>query len=468
MDTTTTTEDSSQTFESPHALKPERIPPWLKWGVPGVLLAIVLAFAYFHRKPTGNPYRTDKITRGGLHITVTATGTLQPTNEVDVGSELSGTIRKINVDFNDKVTAGQVLAELDTTRLSAQVQQMDSGLAAAKARVAQTEATLKESETTLERLKKVRELSNNKLPSQQDMDSAEAAVARGSADVSSAKAAVSQALATLDGARTDLGKAQIRSPINGVVLLRSVDQGQTVAATMQAPVLFTLAQDLKVMQLKVDVDEADVGKVQIGQHATFTVDAYPDRHFNARITQVHFAPSNQKSASSTSTTTASSTGVVTYETELEVDNSDLFLRPGMTATAVITVQEVDDALLAPNAALRFVPAEVKARIEQMRNRAGGGGGLTFMQPRPNIRPRNDPNSPLASMRGMARVWVIGPDGKPQMISFRAGTTDGQRTQIISVGNRMSPDMKPTPANPDDLKAGTELIVDVNETAQRKP
>ena len=240
--------------------------------------------------------------------------------------------------MNDVVKAGQVLAVLDTTRLKAQVLQAESSLASAEARVLQSDATVKEARANYARLLKVRELSGNKLPSQQDMDVAEATVARAEGEVAAAVASVAQARANLDAVRTDLSKTEIRSPINGVVLVRSVEPGQTVAASLQAPILFTLAEDLKKMELHVSVDEADVGSVEVGQQATFTVDAFPSRTFSAHITQVHFASSNtQKSSSASSSSgaaaSATSTGVVTYETVLEVDNSELLLRPGMTATA---------------------------------------------------------------------------------------------------------------------------------------
>src|SRR5690606_31005581 len=215
-------------------------------------------------------------------------------------SELSGTIAKVYVDVNDEVKAGQVLAELDTTRLEAQVLQAESSLSSAQARVLQADASAKEARANLARLLKVRELSGNKLPSQQDLDVSEASVARADGELAAAKAAVAQARANLETVRTDLSKTKIRSPINGVILVRSVEPGQTVAASLQAPVLFIMAEDLKKMELHVSVDEADVGSVALGQQATFTVDAYPNRRFSAHITKVHFASSNTKSSSSSS------------------------------------------------------------------------------------------------------------------------------------------------------------------------
>ncbi len=236
-------------------------------------------------------YKTQEAVRGNLTVIVTATGTLQPTNKVDVGSELSGIIKTVEVDHNGRVKVGQVLARLDTSKLEAQVTQSRAALESAKGKLLQTQATLKETRSKLGQLQKVRELSKNKVPSQSELHAAEAAFERARADEASAKAAVSQARATLEAKETDLSKTVIRSPINGIVLTRSVEPGQTVAASFQAPVLFTLAEDLTQMELNVDVDEADVGRVREGQKATFRVDAYPNRTFEARITQARYGSS---------------------------------------------------------------------------------------------------------------------------------------------------------------------------------
>jgi HlyD family secretion protein len=248
------------------------------------------------------------------------------------------------------------------------------------------------------------------VPSQQELDTAKAVLARAQADDASARAVVSQTQATLDANRTDLTKAVIRSPINGVVLKRSVEPGQTVAASFQAPVLFTLAEDLTQMELDVDVDEADVGQVQKGQEATFTVASYPNRTFPARITDVHYG----------SQTVA---GVVTYETVLKVDNSDLALRPGMTATAAITVKRVENALLVPNAALRFTPPVQEPRAST------GGGLLSKILPRP---PQPAPSAREEAQSGAKQqhVWIVR-NGQLDAISVTTGTTDGVMTEVTA-------------------------------------
>ena len=452
--------------------------PWKRWARWGAiaLVAIVVAYFIFGRSGSDKPkYVTQDVTTGDLTVTVTATGNLEPRNQVDIGSELSGTIRTVTVDVNDEVKAGQVLTKLDTTRLEAQVLQAQSSLASAEARVLQSLAGLKEARANLARLQKVRELSNNKLPSQQDMDVAESAVAQGEGEEAAARAAVAQAKANLDAVKTDLSKTDIRSPINGVVLVRSVEPGQTVASSLQAPVLFTLAEDLRKMELHVAVDEADIGSVEVGQDASFTVDAFPNRQFHAKITRVDFASNNtQKSSSGSSSSggsgsSATSTGVVTYETVLEVDNSDSLLRPGMTATAEIVTTSIQDATLVPNAALRFTPTGADAPGAP--NAQQSRGPLSALMP---TMPRRMFGG--GQQRGggrMGRVWVI-EDGKPALAIFKPGATDGRMTQVLprgekpNGGNRQGPmanDEKFKKALERKIEPGVKVIVD--EEAPKK-
>ena len=450
--------------------------PWKRWAGWGAaaLVAIVIGYFIFGRDGgSGTKYTTQEVTRGDLTVTVTATGNLEPRNQVDIGSELSGTIRSVAVDVNDTVKAGQLLTQLDTSRLEAQVLQAQSSLASAEARVLQTVAGSKEARANLARLQKVRELSGNRLPSEQDMDVAESAVARAEGEEAAARAAVAQAKANLDAVKTDLGKTDIRSPINGIVLVRSVEPGQTVAASLQAPVLFTLAEDLKKMELHVAVDEADIGSVEVGQKATFTVDAFPNRQFQATITRVDFASNNtQKSASSSSSqssggSSATSTGVVTYETVLEVDNSELLLRPGMTATAEIVTTNIQGAVLVPNAALRFTPQDVEVpgapAAQQSR------GALSALMP---SMPRRFFGGQQRGGGRMGRIWVL-EDGKPELAIFRPGATDGRMTQVLERGPMPTGGRMAAMANDEKFKAALERKVEpgvkviVDEEAPKK-
>ena len=355
-------------------------------------------------------YQTQKVQRGDLTVTVTATGVLEPTNQVDVGSELSGIIKTVEVDYNDRVKVGQILARLDTDKPKAKVLQSKAALESARAKVLEAQATVKESGDQLARLKQVWELSNNMVPSQQDLDAAQAALHRAKATEATARAQVSQAQATLEADETDLAKTVIHSPINGIVLTRNVEPGQTVAASFQAPVLFTLAEDLTQMELHVDVDEADVGQVTKGQEATFNVDAHPGRTFPARITQVRYGSQTVN-------------GVVTYKTVLNVDNSDLSLRPGMTATADITINKVENAILVPNAALRFMPP-VKEK-----EAPSNGSLINMLLPRRHRSPSKQLKDSTANKK-LQHVWTLR-DGKLLAIAVGIGATDGRMTEVTS-------------------------------------
>jgi HlyD family secretion protein len=317
----------------------------------------------------------------------------------------------VEADYNDQVKVGQVLARLDTSRLDAQAQQNEAALQAAQAKVVQAQASVEEARAQLARLNRVKELSGGKMPSQTDLDTAKANLARYTADEASAKASVAQAHAALNVNRTDLTKAVITSPINGVVLKRSVEPGQTVAASFQSPTLFTLAEDLTQMELQVDVDEADVGQVREGQEATFTVDAYPDRTFPARITQVRYGSQTVE-------------GVVTYKTVLKVDNSSLALRPGMTATAVITVNRRNNVVLVPNVAMRFVPAAKGAA-----GSSRGGGLVGMLLPRPPGMNDNKTEEPDTRKKEQ-QVWTVRA-GQLASLSFTKGLSDGQQTEVVS-------------------------------------
>ena len=372
--------------------------------------AAVVVYARFGGESNGTPrYVTRAVEQDDITVTVTATGNLQPTTQVVVGSELSGTVKAVEADYNDRVEVGQILVRLDTTKLAAQILQSQASLTSAEAKVRLARATMGETAQALARLREAVRLSAAEAVSAKDLDAAAAAAERAEAEYQVAVAAVAQAEATLQLYRADLAKTEIRSPVNGIVLSRSVEPGQTVAASLQAPVLFTLAGDLAAMELHVDVDEADVGKVHRGQQATFVVDAHPERRYPAEIAEVRFG------AKTTS-------GVVTYETLLTVDNADLSLRPGMTATAEIVVETVSGALLVPNAALRFTPKK-----EGMERKDKGGSMLGKLMPQPP-RPNRTKEVGGAAKR-QQRVWVL-EDGLVRPVAVKVGQSDGTRTQIL--------------------------------------
>ncbi|HEX9801879.1 MAG TPA: efflux RND transporter periplasmic adaptor subunit [Gammaproteobacteria bacterium] len=388
-----------------------------KWRWPALGAAFILVALYFIAPFGGDSdtrvsYTTALVSRGELTLTVTATGNLQPLNQVIVGSELSGTLATVEVDFNDEVKVDQVLARLDTTALNSRIAEGKASLQQAQAAVAESQATELEKRAALDRCK---ELAKKQLCSGNDLDIAEAAYARARAAVSSARAQVAMAQAILDGYETNLKKATIRSPINGIVLNRAVERGQTVAASLQTPELFTLAEDLTRMELIVAVDEADIGQVRDGQQAVFSVDAYQDKSFRGEISQIRHAPQTVE-------------GVVSYETVLAVENPELLLLPGMTATAEITTRHIEDALLIPNAALRYAPP---AATEEQNGNSGPLLSRLFRRPS-----RRD-DGPAVTEGRERTVWVLR-QGKPEAVEITIGASDGRMTAVI--GGPLEPEM----------------------------
>ncbi|MDA9050142.1 efflux RND transporter periplasmic adaptor subunit [Pseudomonadales bacterium] len=381
---------------------------WLKWMSVGLVVILTLAavsYWLFVPAEVATGFKTVPVSRQDLSVAITATGKLAPVNQVDVGSELSGKIISVKVDFNDQVKTDQVLARLETAELDASVVQYRAALQLARARVDQAQATLTETNIKYQRRS---DLVAQQLAPVEDLDTSTAALARANADLAAATAQVEQSLAALDAATSKLAKAVIRAPISGIVLSRNVEPGQTVAAAFNTPILFSLAEDLRRMTLHVDVDEADVGSLQQGQSAMFTVDAYPGRNFAAIVTQVRYAPRTVE-------------GVVTYETLLDVTNDDLSLRPGMTATAEIQTALVANALVVPNSALRFVPPD-----ESADNRPGGSV-FAMLVPRHRNLPRT-----TRAVGNEVDVWVLD-GGEPRAVKVDTGLTDGRYTVIDATG-----------------------------------
>ena len=417
-----------------------------------------------HQAANAKPvYVAEEVKRGNLSITVAATGTLQPTRTVNIGSELSGTVRRVLVDVNDEVKKGQVLVELDTDKLQAQLNRSKASVASAQARLQQSQATLKEARSSLARLEEVHRISGGKVPSAAEMDSGRAAVERAVADEAAARASVEDAKAALKTEETNLSKAAIKSPIDGVILTRSVDPGNAVAASLQAVTLFTVAEDLNQLRLQVSVDEADIGQVQVGQRASFTVSAHPSRTYPAKVTRVDYGSTKTDN-------------VVTYLAMLDVRNEDLSLRPGMTASATIRSNERNEVLLVPNAALRFTPVGMQAPAAPGAERpagaaapngergprpqgaggpgasaGGSGGGIMgqLMPQRPRMS-RGGANGGQALAAGQTRyVWVL--EGQnPVAVQVKTGVSDGRMTEVES----------------DQLKEGAQVITDQRSGAPK--
>jgi HlyD family secretion protein len=360
-------------------------------------------------------YETVVVERRDLVATVSATGRLEPTDQVDVGSEISGIVARVLVDTNDEVDKGQMLAVIDTTKLEQQTQRSRAALLSAEAALREAEATQNQAQVDLARFEEVHRLSDGRVPSKAELDAARAAKLRADAAVKVAEAGVAESKASVRANEIDLEKSVIRSPIDGIVLERQVEPGQTVAASFQAPVLFTIGQDLSRMDLIVYVSEADVGRVEKGQTASFTVDAWPEAEFEAVVRKVSFGSQTIEN-------------VVSYEAELEVDNQDLKLRPGMTATATIRVAEREDVLVVSNAALRFRPPAP----------TGTSRGFSFLPRPPGLDRSESPDEGTA-------VHVLREDGLAR-VAVTAGLSDGERTEVSAP----------------DLSEGAAVVVEILE------
>jgi HlyD family secretion protein len=387
-----------------------------------VVLAAIGAGVWWWLTPKKIPaeerYATAPVERGAITQTVSANGTLNPVKLVSVGSQVSGIVRKMYADFNDHVKAGQILLELDPSLTRAQLQQSEANVLSARASLQLAEANEK----------RTRDLFAQEYVTQQELDQAVQALAAAKAQL-----AIAQAQATRD--RTNLDYTVIRSPVSGVVVSRVVDVGQTVAASFQAPTLFTIAQDLSKMQIDSSYAEADVGSIRVGQPASFRVDAFPNRTFHGTVLQVRLNPTTQQN-------------VVTYDVVIAVDNPEKVLLPGMTAYVNITTAQKDDVLMVPNAALRFhLPADVAAANKPSgdtpRQNAGKNG-----QSRPAGNNPGGGNQGEDKAGGGTRgtVYIL-ENGQPKAVRVSAGITDNRMTEIQS----------------DDIREGATVI-----TADRQP
>ncbi len=404
--------------------------PVRKWIFIVIGIALIAGGGhYYYKSSISNgeakaDYQTEESRISRISLIVTAAGNLAPTNQIIVGSELSGTAKEVLVDTNDQVKKGQTLAKLDTSKLDQQTERSRAALLAAKARVSQAEATVAESKAALARQEELHELSGGKTPSRATMETSRATLARATADLGSAQATVTGAEADVRAFESDQAKTIIRSPVDGIVLSRSIEVGQTVAASFTAPTLFTIAEDLKKMELLVNVSEADIGRIETGQTAIFSVDAWPSRSYTAKVKKVAFG------AVGTGTTAkegapGTSNAVVTYSTELEVVNEDLSLRPGMTATVDIAIVDKKDILVVPNSALRFDPiaaaalGKPDATKRTLVQSLSPGGGRRW---------RGAPPPKAGSSDSTPKVWTL-KNGQPLEIEVTPGITDGRITEI---------------------------------------
>ncbi|MCT7619707.1 efflux RND transporter periplasmic adaptor subunit [Aliarcobacter butzleri] len=368
-------------------------------------LAIVLFFIFNgNDKSNKIEYITKKVTQGDLSVVVSTTGNLNPTNSVEIGIEVSGTLKEIFVDFNDEVKAGQILAKIDTVKLQSQVDSSTAALAIAVANQKESQVLLNNKKTLYDRTLNMYKNSAGKYPSKNELDDTRFSYEAAIESLEAAKAKVLQAQSNLKTDKQNLEKASVKSSIDGIVLNREVEVGQTLAATMSAPKLFTIAKNLTNMDLIVSIDEADVADIKKDLPVTFTVDAYPNKVFNGKVKQVRLNP-------------VDTNGVVTYETVVSVDNEDLLLKPGMTATAKIITKESKNKLLIPNGALRFKP-----KMQEQKN-----GGVNLVGPNMN-RPANVARD--LSKKELAPIFIL-ENNQPKRVMVKVLDSDGKLTSIES-------------------------------------
>jgi len=388
-----------------------------KYVIIAVVAAIVLAATgfYFKGKKPEYTYRTVKVERGTIVSSVAATGNLSAVTTVQVGTQVSGTIQKLYVDYNSRVKKGQTIAEIDPSLFNAAVEQAQGNAYSAEGNLLRARVTLADAERTMVRNKK---LLADGIISQGDYDLTETAWQSAKAALKSAEGSVSQTRGALQQARTNLRYSVIRSPVDGVVISRAVDVGQTVAASFQTPTLFTIAQDLTKMQIEVSVDEADISRVRLDQPATFTVDAYPEQQFHGKVVQIRSAPIITQN-------------VVTYVVVVNVNNSDLKLKPGMTANVTIEVGRKDDVLRLSPAALRFKPKESAKKDEAGADKRPSGSAPAGM------------GRPAGRKVGAGQQVYVLKEGKPVAVPVKTGIAGSSSIELVEGA----------------LKEGDEVIVE---------
>ncbi|HEX9455340.1 MAG TPA: efflux RND transporter periplasmic adaptor subunit [Candidatus Binatia bacterium] len=373
-------------------------------------------YAYWRMSDTNKEpaYLTTPVIKGNVRQVVASTGTLQAVVTVVVGSQVSGTIEKLSADFNSKVKAGQVVAQLNQDKFKAAVDQARANLLAAQATLAKNKVTVADALRTLERN---RELRKRDVMAQSELDASQTAYDAAVAQLEVSQAQISQAQAALNQNMVDLNNTVIHSPVDGMVISRSVDVGQTVAASLSAPTLFTIANDLAKMEVHTSVDEADVGNVSEGQEVSFTVDAFPARRFRGKVLQVRNAPTTVQN-------------VVTYDAVVRIDNKEMLLKPGMTANVQFLVSEKEDVLTVPNMALRFKPPEEKNEVQDLLRQEQGRAA-------PQLGARRTSRSGAGGNAGgqgrrvrQVKIYLL-KDGKAQPVDVQLGITDGSKTEVVA-------------------------------------
>ena len=387
----------------------------------GIIALVALFALVFALKFSKNEVRyiTENPTISEISQDVSATGTLEPTDTVEVGSQISGTIYEVLVDVNDEVKKGQILAKIDPEKLEQSVDNFEAQLQSAQAELTSAEVALENKKWTYENYKNLFDNTGGKSPSQLQLKTAELEYKSALANIDIKKATIRQLETSLKSSKIDVKNAIITSPTNGIILSRSIDPGQTVAASFNTPTLFKIAQDLTKMKLISSVLEADVGKVQVGNEVEFSVDAYPNDKFKAKVAKVNFADS---SATSTSDSTTSTSNIISYEVTTFVDNAKLLLRPGMSATATIKTASVKNALIIPYQALLFNPNEVEKK----------SSGMAMMGP-----PKRSKRS-YSGIGNKGSVWIL-ENGAPKEVEIDIGITNGRSAQVL--GESISADSK---------------------------
>lgn len=395
--------------------------PWnrrLPWIVAAVVVLAGAGGWLLRSRGQAPRFVTAAVDRGDVVEVVGATGALEAVTTVQIGSQVSGTIQALGADFNSQVKKGQVIARLDPSLFEARLGQARANLLAARANVERARSGVDDTRLKFER---ARALGAQELAPQSDVDSAKAAYDGALAQLRANEAAVSQAEASVHQAEVDLEHTVISTPIDGVVITRNVDVGQTVAASFQAPVLFVIAGDLTRMRVNASVDEADVGRVREGQEVSFHVDAFPEREFHGRVEQVRLNPTTVQN-------------VVSYNAIIAVDNQELLLRPGMTATVSVVVREARGVLRLPASALRFRPEGFEATAGRGGQRPGAAGAGARAARRGGAQPGGTPaEGQAAGQRPRGRrsqVFVPGPDGRPLAAPVVVGISDGQKVELV--------------------------------------